>query len=68
MLVSHLEHIADEWKNVNVILQKETNFITNVTCINADGHAHLDISRVYIVCIDPADAKADWDVPCSHMS
>ena len=43
MLVSRLEHIADEWKDVNMLLQIETNFITYVTCIHADGPAHLGI-------------------------
>ena len=68
MLVSRLEHIADEWKTVIMLLQIETYFITYVTCIHADGPAHLGIIRVYIVCTDPADAQADLDVPCSHMS
>ena len=68
MLVSHLEHTADEWKNVNMLLQIETNFFTYVTFILADGLTHLGIIRVYIVCICPADAQADQGVPCSHMS
>ena len=68
MLVSHLEHIADEWKNVNMLLQIDTDFITYVTCIHADGPTHLGIIRVCLVCIDPADAQADLGVPCSHMS
>ena len=68
MLVSHLEHIADEWKNVNILLQIETNFITYVTCIHAEGAAHLGIIRVYIVFTDPADVQADLGVHCSHMS
>ena len=50
-----------------MLLQIETNFITYVTCVHADGPAHLGIIRVYIVCIDPADAQADLGVPCSHM-
>ena len=45
MLVSHLEHIADEWKNVNMLLQIETNFITYVTCIHVEGPAHLGIIK-----------------------
>ena len=68
MLVSHLEHIADERKNVNMLLQIETNFITYVTCIHTDGPAHLGIIRVYICFTDPADAQADLSVPCSHTS
>ena len=68
MLITHLEHIADEWKNVNMLLQIEINFITYVTCIQADGPAHLGIVRVYICFTDPAFAQADLGVPCSHMS
>ena len=68
MLVSRLEHIADEWKNVNMLLQIETNFIIYVTCVHADWPAHLGIIRVYIVCIDSADAQADLGVPCHKVS
>ena len=68
MLVSHLEHIADEWTNVNMLLQTETNFITYVTYIHTEGPAHLGIIRVYIGFIDPSDSQADLGVPCSHMS
>ena len=67
MLVSRLEHIADEWKNVNMLLQIQINFITYMTCVQADGPAHLSIIRVYIVCIDPADAQADLGVPYPHV-
>ena len=66
MLVSHLEPIA-EWKNVNMLLQIKTNFITYVTCIHAEKPAHLGIIRVYIVFTDPADAKTDLGVPYSYM-
>ena len=41
MLVSYLEHTPDEWKNVNILLQKENDFITYVTCVYADEPAHL---------------------------
>ena len=68
MLVSRLEHIADEWKHVNMLLKIETNFIIYVTSVHPDGPAHLGIIRVYIVCIDPANAQAEMGVPCSHMS
>ena len=43
MLVSHLKHIADEWKNVNMLFQIETNFITYEICAHEDGPAHLGI-------------------------
>ena len=60
MLVSCLGHIADGWKNVNMLLQIETYFITYVTCIHADWPAHLgSLIRVYIVCVDLVDAQAD---------
>ena len=69
MLVSRLEHIADEWKNVNMLLQIETHFITYVTFVHTDESAHLgSLIRVYISCTDPADAQADLGVPCSHLS
>ena len=67
MLVLGMEHIADEWKTVNMLLQIETNFDAYVTCVHTDGPAHLGIFRVYLVYIDPADAQADLGVPCSHM-
>ena len=50
-----------------MLLQIQTNFITYVTCVHADGPAHLSIIRVYIVCIDLADAQADLGVPYPHM-
>ena len=68
MLASHLKHIADEWENVNMLLQIETNFITYVACIHAEGPAHLGIIRVYIGFTDPADAQDNLCISCSHMS
>ena len=43
VLVSCLEHIAYEWKNVKMLLQIETNFITYVACIHADWPAYLAV-------------------------
>ena len=69
MCVSCLKYIADEWENVNKLLQIETNFITYVTCTHADWPVHLgSLIRLYIVCIDLADAHADLGVPSLHMS
>ena len=78
MLVSCLEHIADEWKNVNMLLQIETNLITYVPGVHTDRPAHLgSLIKVYTVCkhnlcsivtsIDPADAQSNLSVSCSHM-
>ena len=69
MIVTCLGHIADGWKNVNMLLQIETYFITYVTGIHTDWPAQLDsLIRVYIVCVDLVDAQADLGVPCSHWS
>ena len=65
MLVSRLEHIADEKKKC--VTPNRINFITYVSCVLTVGPARLVIIWVYILCIDPADAQADLGVPCSHM-
>ena len=55
-------------KNVNMLLQLETDFIIYVTCLHANVPTHLGIIRVYIVCTDVCtDAQADG-LPCLHMS
>ena len=39
--MSYLEHTAEEWKNVNMLLQIETQTLLLLTRIHADGPADL---------------------------
>ena len=63
-----LFHVGNAWlmngKNVNVLLQIKTIFITYVACVHAEKPAHLgSLIRVYTVCVVPTDAQAYLSVP-----